>query len=315
MKKFISTILWAVFLISGCVVSDFKIPQTPYTPHLKGYKRITLLSGSTETNWRDTGFTVVEGDRVLVLASLNDPSPDMKLAHQRATSIMMEIGGNFIHAFKEDRIYLTAPNGGRIRLGAISHVRRGTKLIMPQYVFDMFFISKQNERFIAQILKDFSLANRNDSFLANHISALPAWGPDDIKDKSDDILVKTWKSTVLSPVRTDIIKELTIRKATSSIVDCYQHYLENGDSFSDNEAAELLDAFSALKSPETVPVLVKSGYVAEKKLAIRLLNTLRVIGVVECLSYVSAYLNDNDIDVRFAALDVLCEIKDPASVK
>ena len=64
MKNFVSTILWVVFLITGCVVSDLKIPQTPYTSHLKGYKRISLLSGSAEANWRDTGVAVVEGDRV-----------------------------------------------------------------------------------------------------------------------------------------------------------------------------------------------------------------------------------------------------------
>jgi len=314
MKKFISMILWVVFLITGCVVSDLKIPQTSYTSHLKGYKRITLLSGKQSPNWKYTGVAVVEGDRVLVLTSLKDPSPAMKLVDY-GSSIMMEIGGNFIHGFKENRTYLTAPNGGLIRLGAISIVQMNTALIMPEYVVDLFFVSKQNERFIAQILKDFSLANRNDPFLVKHISALPAWGPDEIKDKSDDILVKTWKSTALPPVRTDIIKELTIRRAKSSIIDCYQHYLETGDLFSDNEAAELLDAFSTLKLPETVPVLIKSGSVNEKKLAIRLLNTLRTIGVAECLPYVSAYLNGNDIDVRFAAMDVLGEIKDPASVK
>ncbi len=77
MKKFVSMILLGLFLIAGCV-SDLKIPQTPYTSHLKGYKRITLLSGAGSTNWKDTGVAVVEGDRVLVLASLKDPSPALE---------------------------------------------------------------------------------------------------------------------------------------------------------------------------------------------------------------------------------------------
>lgn len=303
----------AAALAAGCVSSQVRVSEKGTGPAFKGHARVAVTPGKRQWVWKGTGIRLATGDKGVVLVSLEKDTPAAR-SMWSLTGLNMRAGEAFSEKLAGPHLYFTAPEDGDLDIGAFINLHQRKAISLPRFIIDVFVVAAEDEPALPELLRRIRRDNAQDPYLPSRITALHLLDPQDLKNRTDDALVDVWKTTIIYPMRADVVAALVARRAVDALSACYNRYEADPAHYETRDFFALLDAFARLKDPSALTALNRTRYLQDPVGAGAFLKTLSAIGSPKAIATAEAYTADSEPDVVYLAVETMGRIAAPADV-